>query len=378
MKWIHLSDLHLGKRLLGFSLLEDQIYILDQISQLIVREKPDVVLIAGDIYDKPVPPTEAITLFDQFLVQIASQGIAVMIISGNHDSPERLAFGNRLMRHHKVYVSSIYNGQLQPVCLGDDFGIVEFYLLPFLKPSMVRRFFPQVQTYTDAVRCALESVPRTPYTRRVLLAHQFVTGAVSCESEERSIGGLDQVDVTALEGFHYVALGHLHSPQQVGSKFIRYCGTPMKYSFSEVHHKKSVPIVTMDQTGNCSIRLEPLKPLHDMVVCTSDYASLLQPSYFEKLDRSAYFHFILTDSHEIPDAVGKLRTIYPNLMRLDYERCLGKQSQLSDIPHPIEQEILTPLALFSSLYEMQNGVAFNDEQYTYLTQLIEQMEESLT
>ncbi|MBQ2159762.1 MAG: exonuclease SbcCD subunit D, partial [Oscillospiraceae bacterium] len=219
MKLIHLSDLHLGKRVNEFSMTEDQEYILKRILNVIDAESPDGVLIAGDVYDKSVPSAEAVALFDEFLVRLAARGLKVFVISGNHDSPERIAFGSRIMEKGGVYLSPVYNGKVEPIRLEDDFGEVDLYLLPFVKPAHVRRYREDagIQTYTDAVRCAVEDMQIDPSKRNVLVTHQFVTGASRSDSEERSVGGSDNVDAEVFGAFDYVALGHIHSPQNCGS-----------------------------------------------------------------------------------------------------------------------------------------------------------------
>ena len=235
LKVLHLSDLHLGKRLNGFSMLEDQEYILEQILRITYEEQPQAVIIAGDVYDKAVPPAEAVRLLDDFLVRLSETGAAVMMISGNHDSADRLAFGGRLLSRSGVYLSGVYSGQTPPVTLQDEYGPVHFYLLPFIRPSDVRRFDPEAQTgsYTEALRSAVEAMSIDSAERNVLAAHQFVTGAVAGDSEELSVGGLDNVDGAVFDCFDYTALGHIHGPQNIGSERLRYCGTPLKYSFSE-------------------------------------------------------------------------------------------------------------------------------------------------
>lgn len=249
MKFIHLSDLHLGKRVNGFSMLEDQRVVLAQILSIIDEESPDAVLIAGDVYDKGVPPIEAVELFDWFLVELAPR--QVFIISGNHDSPERLAFGSRLLDASGIHISPVYDGQVKPVSLTDSHGAVDIYMLPFVKPVHVRRFFPEVESYTDAVRAAVAGMQVDTQKRNVLLTHQFVTGAETSDSEELSVGGTDNVDASVLEPFDYVALGHIHGPQNIGSEKIRYCGTPLKYSFSEANHKKSVTVAELGEREAC-------------------------------------------------------------------------------------------------------------------------------
>ena len=251
MKLMHLSDLHLGKRVNEFSLLEDQQYILNEILQMADRERPDGVIIAGDVYDKAVPPAEAVSLLDRFLVELARRSLQVFVISGNHDSPERMAFGGRLMEGSGLHMAPVYRGQVDPIPLEDAYGPVNLYLLPFVKPAQVRRFFPdrEIATYTQALEAAISAMDLDPRVRNVLVTHQFVTGAERCDSEELSVGGSDNVDVSVFAPFDYVALGHIHGPQCVGRETVRYCGTPLKYSFSEARHRKSVTLVELAPRG---------------------------------------------------------------------------------------------------------------------------------
>ena len=263
MKLLHLSDLHLGKRVNEFSMLEDQAYILTKILNTIDDEKPDAVLIAGDVYDKSVPSAEAVGLFDDFLVKLAKKQVPAFVISGNHDSPERLAFANRLIDASGIHLSPVYSGDVRPVTLTDAFGPVHIYMLPFVKPAHVRRFFPdeEIISYTDALAAAIRQMDPDLSARNVLLTHQFVTGAERSESEEISVGGTDNVDASVFEGFDYVALGHIHGPQNIGSERIRYCGTPLKYSFSEASHKKSVTVAELGEKGSLTVRTVPLLPM---------------------------------------------------------------------------------------------------------------------
>ena len=249
MKLIHLSDLHIGKRVSEISMLDDQRYILSSILSIIDDEKPDAVLIAGDVYDKSIPSTEAVELFDEFLVSLAKRKIRVLIISGNHDSAERLAFGNRLLDSTGIHISPAYQGTVEPVVLSDNAGVVNFWLLPFIKPAHVKRCHPDknIESYTDACRVAIEKMAIDPAKRNVLLTHQFVTGAATCSSEELSVGGSENVDASVFDAFDYVALGHIHGPQNIGCNRIRYCGTPLKYSISEENHHKSVTVVHLGQ-----------------------------------------------------------------------------------------------------------------------------------
>ena len=292
MKLMHLSDLHLGKRVNEFPMLADQQYILTQILRIEEDEKPDAVLLAGDIWDKPVPGADAVALFDDFLVQLSEHGAAVFVIPGNHDSPERVAFGGRLMKHRRIYLARPYNGSLHPIPLQDSFGTVYFYLLPFLKPLHVRRFFPEepVETTNDALRLALSQTAVRPDARNVLVAHQFITGAAGCESEELSIGGSDNVDAALFSDFDYVALGHIHNPQQIGRATVRYCGTPLKYSFSEAGHEKSVTIAELGEKGSVVIRTIPLHPLHDLREIRGAYDEVTDRRFYSSFDRYDYLH----------------------------------------------------------------------------------------
>ncbi len=374
MKLIHLSDLHLGKRVNNFPMLEDQACILDRILEIIDGEQPDAVLIAGDVYDKTVPSAEAVALLDDFLVKLADRSLPVLLISGNHDSPERLAFANRLMEGRGVHIAPVYHGQVVPVTLEDAHGPVDFWLLPFLKPVHLRRFFPEdgVESYTDALACAIRHMPIDPARRSVLVTHQFVTGAEQCESEELSVGGADNVDASVFAPFDYVALGHLHSPQNVDGARVRYCGTPLKYSFSEVRHQKSVTVVELGDKGTLDVRTVPLTPKRDMVELRGSFDQVTSPEFYGQVDRDAYVRMILTDENNIYHAVGRLRSIYPNLMRLDYDN-LRTQNGVAELEEA--QIKRDPLELFEEFYQQQNYQPMTEEQRRYLTQLLREVQE---
>ena len=365
MKLIHLSDLHIGKRVNEISMIEDQEHILLQILRIIDEENADAVLIAGDVYDKSIPSAEAVTLFDDFLCRLAARKLPVLVISGNHDSPERLAFGNRLLETSGIHISPVYDGKIAPVTLRDSRGEVDFWLLPFLKPAHVKRFYPDacIESYTDACRVAVEKMNLDPKRRNVLLAHQFVTGAHTCESEEISVGGSDNVDTSVFAPFDYVALGHLHGPQNIGSNRIRYCGTPLKYSFSEEKHIKSVTVVNLEEKGALKIELCPLTALHDLRQITGSFASLLGAPASED-----YLHIILTDEEDIPEAVGKLRLRYPNLMKLSYDNTRTRTNQMVDCAEDVQHK--SPLALFEELYEKQNNQPLSQEQRSIIRTLM--------
>lgn len=377
MKLIHLSDLHLGKRVNDFPMLEDQAYILDRILEIIDAEQPEAVLIAGDVYDKTIPSSEAVALLDDFLVKLADRSLAVLLISGNHDSPERLAFANRLMEGRGVYIAPVYHGEVTPVTLEDVHGLVDFWLLPFLKPVHLRRFFPEegVESYTDAMACAIRHMPLDPARRNVLVTHQFVTGAERCESEEVSVGGADNVDASVFAPFDYVALGHLHGPQSIGEERVRYCGTPLKYSFSEVRHQKSVTVIELEEKGTLNLRAVPLTPKRDMVELRGGFAQISSPAFYEQVDRDAYVRVILTDENDIYGAMGQLRSIYPNLMRLDYDNPRTRSGTAELEEADVKRN---PLELFEEFYQQQNHQPMSEEQRGYLAELLEAIQEERT
>lgn len=374
MRLIHLSDLHLGKRVNEFSMLEDQQYILEEILRIIDSEKPDGVLIAGDVYDKTVPSAEAVTLLDEFLVQLSKRDTQTFLISGNHDSAERLAFGGRLMEQSGIHIARVYNGVLAPLTLHDEYGPVDLYLLPFLRPVQVRRFFPEseIATYTEAMAAVLGAADIDKTHRNVLVTHQFVTGAQTCDSEELSVGGTDNVDVSVFDDFDYVALGHIHGPQKIGRETVRYCGTPLKYSFSEVGHKKSVTVVELAEKGSVAIRIVPLVPKRDMSELRGAYNELmLRENYEGKPFRNDYLRITLTDEEDIPNAVNNLRTVYPYIMRLDYDNRRTRTESHVDGAEQVERK--RPLTLFEEFYESQNGQPMSEEQRSFAKQLMERI-----
>ena len=374
MKLIHLSDLHLGKRVNEYSMLEDQRYILREILQILEAERPDAVLIAGDVYDKSVPSAEAVELFDEFLVRLAQRKLQVFIISGNHDSPERLAFGGRLMDRSGIHLCPVYDGDIRPIRLKDEIGPVDFFMLPFVKPAHVRRFFPQeeIASYTDALRVAVDALPREPEHRSVLITHQFVTGALRSDSEEVSVGGADNVDASVFEGFDYVALGHIHRPQNVAGARVRYCGTPLKYSFSEAGDVKSVTVAELGRKGELSVRTVPLHPLREMRELRGSYEELTLLHFYKDTGlQEDYVHITLTDEEDIPEALSKLRLIYHNLMKLDYDNLRTRHAAQFGAAEETDRK--SPLELFSDLYALQYGVRPSQEQEGLLQDLIEKI-----
>ena len=371
MRFLHLSDLHLGKRVCEFSMLDDQRYILEQILSLLDSRPVDAVLLAGDLYDKPVPPAEAVRLLDWFLTELSRRELPVFAISGNHDSADRVAFGSALLAESRVYVSPVFSGSPEPITLTDAHGPVDLYLLPFLKPAMVRHVWPDtpIESYNDALSCVLDHCSPDPARRSVLVAHQFVAGAASCESEEPSVGGIDWVDAALFDKFDYVALGHLHSPQKAGRDTLRYCGTPLKYSFSEASQHKSVTFVELAEKGSVTIAAEPLVPRHDLRELRGSYMELTDRRNYEGTALDDYLHITLTDEQDIPEALARLRVIYPNLMRLDYDNRRTQTRQELDAPAKAEQK--TPLEHFADFYQLQNNQPLTYEQAAFCQQLIE-------
>ncbi|MCR4600674.1 MAG: exonuclease SbcCD subunit D [Clostridia bacterium] len=404
MKFFHLADLHIGKRVNGYSMLEDQRFVLDQVIGAVAEEKPAAVIIAGDVYDRQVPPAEAVSLFDSFITELSGLCPNILMISGNHDSGERLAFGARLIERSGVFISGVYEGQVQRVSISEDgsslvefdgvtgaaggetaaadgtgaagetaAGMVDFYLLPFVKPAYVRRFFPDVEIrdHNDAVRTVIESLHLNPARRNVLVAHQFVTGASPSDSEEITVGTLENVDGSLFDPFDYVALGHIHGPQQVGRPEVRYAGTPLKYSLSEISHSKSATVVELDEDGRADIRTIPLKPLHDMRTIKGTYMELTERSSYIGTDTDDYMHIILTDEMDVPDAASKLRVIYPNMMKLEYDNT--RTSDLQTVEGAVAAEKKTPLQLFGELYKLQNNSPMNDEMTGILEELVKEI-----
>lgn len=374
MKIIHLADLHIGKRVNEFSMIDDQKYILNQILEIIDKEKPDAVIIAGDVYDKQVPSIEAVELLDSFISDISKRKTTTFIISGNHDSSERLAFGSSLMAMGKIYISPVYNGKISKYTLKNDFGSANFYLLPFVKPSHVKRFFPdeKIESYTDAIKVVVDNLKLDSSEINILIAHQFVTGASRTESEEISVGGLDNVDASVFEDFDYVALGHIHRPQKIGTERIRYCGTPLKYSFSEVNDTKSVSIIEINSKEDFNLRMIPLIPKRDMRKIRGTYEELTTKNSYENTNTDDYIHVTLTDEFNVADAIQKLRVIYKNIMKLEYDNMRTRESRKINLDDMVIEN-KNPLEIFSEFYKLQNNKEMNDEQKEIIKKIMEEV-----
>ena len=375
MKLLHLSDLHIGKRVNNFPMIEDQKYILKEILEIIDREKPDGVMIAGDIYDRSIPSEEAVDLFDWFLVNLVRREAEIFIISGNHDSAERLSFGHKIMDACNVHISPVYEKDICSFRLHegktDEVGI---YLLPFIKPVNVRTKYPEekIETYTDAVRVAIKHMDIDPEKINILMAHQFVTGAGRSESEEISVGGLDNVDAEAFDGFDYVALGHLHGPQSAGRDTVRYAGSPLKYSFSEETQKKSVTVVEITAKDDIRVREVELKAKKDMKTIRGNFNDLMAKSFYEGTTlKEDYVRVILTDEEDVPDAITKLRTVYRNVMEMAYDNRRTRNS--ASLEQLKEIEKVTPSQLFSDFYKQMNGKEMSEEQKKIVDDLVEKI-----
>lgn len=377
MKLFHLSDLHIGKRVNEFSMIEDQKYILKRILDLAEEEKPDGIILAGDIYDKQIPSAEAVQVFDEFITRLAGRAIPVFIISGNHDSAERLAFGGRLLNSRGIYLSPVYDGSVTKIPLKDQYGTVWIHLLPFIRPSTVRHVFENEADLVTDVQATAETVIRHMEIdlkdRNILVAHQFVTGASRCESEDVQVGGLDNINAAVFTPFDYTALGHIHSPQNVGTDRVRYCGTPLKYSFSEVDQEKSITVVELEKKGTVRTSLLPLKPLRDMRKLRGTYLELTDRSFYRDMNREDYIQVTLTDEDDVPDGLQKLRVIYPNIMQLLYDNQRTKTTQEVDAAQAVEKK--TEIELFYEFYELQNNQPMTKQQKDFAEQLIREIKE---
>ena len=381
MRFIHLSDLHIGKRVNDFSMIEDQRYILDRILEIIKEEEPQAVLIAGDVYDKPLPPAEAVSLFDDFISRLSETDTEVFIISGNHDSAERLTFGSQIMDKQGIHFAGGYDGSTRCFSLEDEYGKVNFYMLPFLKPVHVRQAFPddekaaEITTFTDAVGFAIDKMNINTDERNVIMAHQYCTGAIRSESEDISVGGLDNVDASVFEPFDYTALGHLHGPQATGGARIRYCGSPLKYSFSEANQNKSLTIIEFGdkKDGVCKVhmRTPELVPMRDMRVLKGKFSELTDKNYYKHINADDYMRIILTDEEDIIGALAGLRAVYPNIMRLEYDNLRTRAAAI--VPDSEGNDGRTPLEIFSGLYEAQNGRAMDEDQTGLISSLIDKV-----
>ncbi len=377
MRFLHLADLHIGKRVNGFSMIEDQKFVFEQVYNVIENEKIDGIIMAGDIYDKPVPSAEAVKLFDEMLTRLVSINLPIFVISGNHDSAERIGFGSDILSAAKVYMSRVYNGNLQKIELEDDYGKINVYLLPFIKPATVKNIYKEaeIKDYDDALEYVLSQEKIDETKRNVIVSHQFVTGAMRSESEEVSVGGLDNVSVENYEAFDYVALGHIHRAQQMGRESARYAGTLLKYSFSEEKHNKSMTIVDLKEKENIEIKEIPVKPLHDLKTIKGKFSKITSEEFYKELKKEDYYRAVLTDEDDILNAIGKLKSIYPNLMSMEYDNTRTRSYSVVDNVETGEAK--SPLDYFEKFFEKQNGRKMSEKQRDYLLEILgEAREES--
>lgn len=377
MKILHLADLHLGKRVNEMSMIEDQKYILDQIITLIKEESVGIVLLCGDIYDKSIPTIEAIHLLDEFLDQLSKMAIKVLMISGNHDSIDRLSFGKSLFTRSNLYIASQFENEIEKITVKENGITVNFYMLPFVKSAYISHIFHlQTDSYEECFRYLIEHTKIDEEETNILLSHQFVTANKKnpelSDSETSSLGGIDNIDFHIFDPFDYVALGHIHKPQAMGREMVRYAGSILKYSFSEIHMDKKATILTIDAKKEISLSFHPLKPLRDMREIECSLEELLKKQC-EIGKQEDYMHVILTDEEQILDAIGKVRTIYPNVMQISFknrrhmkqlESAQIKEDQISD---------QSPAELFEQFYKMQNHIDLDEKRLQLVLSVFEEV-----
>ena len=372
MRILHLGDLHFGKRVDSLPLTEDQKYINKKILEMVDERQISAILIAGDVYDKSVPSEEAVNLFDTFLVELARRGLPVLIIAGNHDSAERLSFADKLIEAAKIYISPAYDGNVKKVVLNDEYGEINFYLMPFVKPSAVRRCFPneKIETYTDALSVAIKHMEADYSRRNIILSHQFVTGAQEGGSEdELFLGGSSNVDSYVYEQFDYAALGHIHRPQNVKNNTIRYCGSPMKFSFNEEKQNKGLTIIDIREKGDVTVEIYPLEPMRDFVTIKGKYNDIKKGSPDAR--PQDFVRLILTDEADIPNAFSNLSIAYPNLQNIRYDNTRTNNS--ANVDGADRDLSLKPIELIEEFYELRNGQKMSPEQSNYLNDLIDKI-----
>jgi exonuclease SbcD len=380
MKFLHLSDLHIGKGVNGFSMLDEQRHVFRQVIGYLRSERPDALVVAGDVYDRAVPGVEAVRLFDDFLTEVSGEKIPVLLISGNHDSPERLNYASRLLSERQIHLRGVFDGALRPITLQDEYGDVNFWLLPFIKPSSLRGLFEgrEMETYDDALAAALESAGVDYTARNVLVAHQFFTKAgvppLRSESELNPVGGLDAINADWISRFDYAALGHLHGAQTVGAKHIRYAGSPLKYSFSEWRQRKSATLVELREKGDLAVAELPLSPLRDMREIRGELSVLTSEEIVSRADREDYLRVVLTDEEEIIDPMGKLRAVYPNVMALDFENARTSVNASALAAGADRMERLSPYDLFRDFFLEASGSVMSEEQAEIARELLEATE----
>lgn len=375
MKLFHISDLHLGKRVYEFSMLEEQKELLRTILKKIEEEKPDVLLITGDVYDKPVPPTEAVKLLNDFLTELSERELATYIIAGNHDSAQRLEFGKEIFGKNHIHIAGSISEKLEQFTEMDAYGPVDIWLLPFFKPAHVNGVFVEnnFSSYGEAAKALLDCEKIDFSRRNVILVHQFVTwrGNVErSESETMSLGGVDEIDASLFFDFDYAALGHLHSPQRMGKETVRYAGSPMPYSFSEIRQKKGITVVELKEKGNIILDFIPLETKRKFREIKGPLQKLISAAKAEGGSED-YIRCILTDQEALLDPIGQLRNVYPNLMTLEFEQ----KDRAYEQEIAIDTEDIKPDELFSMFFEKQNDREINETQQKLLQKIWKGLEE---
>lgn len=366
MRLLHLGDLHLGKTLGDYSLIEDQKYILDQVLILIGENEVDTLLIAGDVYDRNMPSEAAVKLLDDFLSELAVRKVRTFMISGNHDSDSRLEFGSRIFAKENIHIASMFSGELTKQTVEDEFGEVNIYMLPFVKASQVRHYYPesQIDNYEDAVRTVIEHADIDHKARNILIAHQFVsgkTGPVIAGSESTSVQNVGTIEIISCDlfkDFDYVALGHLHSPQEVGYEHIRYSGSLLKYSLAEALNPKSLPLVCVDGKGSLNVELLPLKPRRDLRHIKGQLNQLLQPEMIT--DPDDYMYITLTDEDIITDAMGIVQQYYPNTVKIDYDNSHTKEIENFEVGESTAERPFKEI--IADFYQKIYGTEISDEE----------------
>ena len=368
LKILHLGDLHIGKKVNDFSMIEDQKYILNQILNIIEDHSVDIIIIAGDVYDKAIPTVEAIDLFNDFLLQLNQKNKTVLIISGNHDSNQRLNFASEILKQNNIYIVSKFNKEIFHLNIND----IDFYCLPFFKHTYINHELGiDTKNMQECIQYLLSNLKLNHKHKNILVAHLFVTANQKdpdiSDSETSSLGGLDKIDYQIFKQFDYVALGHIHKPQAMGSKNIRYCGSPLKYSLSEANINKSVTIIDTEKMQNYQV---PLTPLHDLQILETNLANITSGKTLSTFPANNYYQIILTDEEEIIDAIGKVKNVYPLTMQLNFKKRLNLQANTTNIN---ENDILhkSTLELFSQFFKQQNHSDLNQSQIDLLTKIID-------
>lgn len=376
MRFIHISDLHLGKKVYEYSMLEEQKNALWQVLAAVDEEKVDGIFIAGDIYDKTIPTIEAMEVYDSFLVELSNRNIDIFIISGNHDSPERVGFGAEFFKSKRIYISKAYEGKIQYVDKEDTYGNVRIHLIPFLKPANVRRFHQEaeINDYNSAIRTVVDNMELCKEGRNIVLVHQFITGAVRSQSEESFLGGMDNIEYDLFDEFDYVALGHIHKAQAMGRQQVRYSGALVKYALDEINHVKSMTLVEIKNKGEVETRMIPIKPIHDMRCIEGTYMELTDRKNYIDTKVDDYLHVVLKDEEDVPDALRKLRVIYPNILKLEYDNTRTRQRNSVLDRKAIKNK--EPIEYIEELYKIQNNDNMSKEQALMLQRIMEDSNET--